>query len=124
MNQKEIQMMIWQDFVEQYNKRKVKPAVDIEKVLAMLNTSIAFKRWSLTLNAMNIIFILSLMLTIILIFYTTWWIPLCVTVLSLIAIKAIRDETVNTVIRQAMSNEIFYYHAVNNRILRLLSPEQ
>lgn len=116
-------MMIWQDFVEQYNKRKVKPAVDVEKVLEMLNTSIAFQKWSLTLSAMNIIFVLSLMLTIILIFYTTWWIPLCVMVLSLIAIKAIRDEAVNTVIRKAMSNELFYYHVVNNRILRLLSPE-
>ncbi len=113
--------LIWQDFVEQNNKHLVKTWVDIQKGHDLLKTSIVFKRSRLSINALNTIVMFSILLAVILFSMNIWVIPLIITVLSLIVLQVIREEAGNAIIRNALRNEVFYYNAINLRILKVLA---
>lgn len=112
--------LIWQDFVEQNNKHLIKTWVDIQKGHELLKTSITFKNSRLNLNTMNTIIMLSILSAVVLFTFKMWGLAIIITVFSLILLQVVREEATAAIIRNALKNEMFYYNAVNSRIIRIL----
>ncbi len=113
--------LIWQDFVEQNNKHLIKTWVDIQRGHELLKTSIAFKRSRLSIDTFNTIIMLSIIGAVVLFAFNIWGLAIIITVLSLIVLQVVREEASNAIIRTALNSEVFYYNAINSRILKVLA---
>jgi hypothetical protein len=113
--------LIWQDFVEQNNKHLVRTLVDIQKGHDLLKTSIVFKKSRMNINVLNTIILVSILAAVILFFFNIWLIPVIITVLSLIVLQVVKEEATNAIIRNALRSEVFYYNAINSRIIKVLA---
>ncbi len=113
--------LIWHDFVELNNKHLIKTWVDIQKGHELLKTSIAFRNSRLNMTALNAIMLVTILTAVVLFAFSIWVLPIIITVLSLIVLQVVREEATNAIIRNALKNELFYYNAVNSRILKVLA---
>ncbi len=116
--------LIWHDFVELNNKHLIKTWVDIQKGHELLRTSIAFRNSRLDISVLNSVILGTILFAIVLFAFNIWILPVIITVLSLIVLQVVREEATNAIIRNALSNEMFYYNAVNSRIIKVLAYQK
>jgi hypothetical protein len=113
--------LIWQEFVDQSNRQLVKTLVDIRKGHELLKTSVAFSHSRLNMDTLNYILVFSILSALVLFTLNILIIPILITVFTLIAFQAFREEASKAIIRNALKNEAFYYRAVNSSIIRVLA---
>jgi hypothetical protein len=113
--------LIWPDFVEQNNKHLVKTLVDIQRGHELLKTSIVFRHSRMSINTLNYIVMLSILVAVVLFAMNIWVLPVIITILSLVVLQVVREEASNAIIRNALKSERFYYNAINSRILKVLA---
>jgi hypothetical protein len=116
--------LIWHDFVELNNKHLIKTWVDIQKGHELLKTTIAFRQSKVGINALNSVILLSILCAVVMFAFNIWILPVIITVLSLIVLQVVREEATNAIIRNALKSEVFYYNAVNSRIIKVLAYRQ
>jgi hypothetical protein len=113
--------LIWHDFVEQNNKHLVKTLVDIQKGHRLLRTSITFNRTFLGIDTVHSIIALSIASAVVLLFLHIWVLPIVIAFSALILLQVLKEEATNAIIKNALKSEVFYYKAVNSKILKVLA---
>ncbi|KAA5541642.1 hypothetical protein [Adhaeribacter rhizoryzae] len=110
----------WEDFVKYYNNKFIKPLVDYRKADALLKIHSTMSGWHLVLDLVTWLSILAIPLSIILLFFTIWWLPFVVIPISFVCMTSIRKKVIRTVITTSLNNPHFYYDAVDSGTLRLI----
>lgn len=111
----------WDEFIIRLKNQEIKPWVDPNKGHALMKSKHAPRNWRITVRILSFISVWSIPISIVLIFFIKWWIPLLMIFFSLLLIKAIREESAKAVIKTSLDNADFYTYAILSRTLKVYS---
>lgn len=114
----------WQEFAEKYKAQEIRPWVDINKGHALMKSPFGPSNWRVTIKLMTCLTLLSILTAIVLFFYIKWWIPVIIIVISLVFMRAIRQESAKAVIETSLENPEFYSHAILSGTMKIFTADR
>jgi len=111
----------WEDFVDQYNAKKIRVKVDLPKAHQLLRSGALPSRWKFSVRIMRGITLLTAVGAAALFVLVSWWGGLAAGILALMFRSTSRREISRAVIETARQQPMFYGRALASNTLTLRS---